>query len=75
MVYFQYTMTTTIKIKEKVKSMLDEYKSESESYSDTIQKLLQKLKKTSIKEQLIEGYKSIDKEQMKEFEEWESANL
>lgn len=55
--------------------MLDEYKAESESYSETIEKLLQKLKKTNMKEQLIEGYKSMDKEQIKEFEEWESANL
>lgn len=74
-VYLWYTVRiTTIKIKAKTKAWLDDFKEESKSYDEVIVKLMQKVVAKNLKQRLIEGYKSIGKEDIKFLEEWENAS-
>ena len=65
---------TTVKLQKRTKKALDELKEGSESYDEVISTLILNVKRKSLKEQLIEGYKSIDAEDMKEFHEWEAVS-
>ncbi len=65
---------TTVKLQKSTKNALDELKGKDESYDQVISTLIFSVKKKSLKEELIEGYKSIDAEDMKEFHEWEAVS-
>ncbi len=65
---------TTVKVHQRTKMDMDSVKREKETYDDLIQRLLEKEKKKKLREALIEGYKSMGKEDLKELEEWEVAS-
>ncbi|MAE42919.1 hypothetical protein CMO93_04050 [Candidatus Woesearchaeota archaeon] len=66
--------TTTIKLKKITKSALNHLKSRRESYDDAIHKLIEQSKDKTLESELIEGYKSLGKEDLKMLEEWETAS-
>jgi len=67
-------MVTTIKIHQGTKSALDDLKKEHESYDNAIKRIVEAMKHKDLKNQLIEGYKSMGKEDLETLEEWEIAS-
>ena len=74
-VYPKYTMdTTTVKLHKSTKSILDKFKDKGESYDVVIKRLISNLKKINLKEELIEAYKSMSKNDLKILKEWENTS-
>lgn len=65
---------TTVKIYKTTKSALDELRVEGESYDQVIGKLISQSTHKNLKENLIAGYKSLDKRDIKLLEEWEASS-
>ncbi|MEK6932796.1 MAG: hypothetical protein AABW56_03295 [Nanoarchaeota archaeon] len=65
---------TTIKLKKSTKLALKSFIKENESYDVAIRKLISKIKYKDLKENLIEGYKTNSKENLKILNEWENAS-
>ena len=65
---------TTIKLEKSTKSELDNIKLKSESYNAAIKRLISHVNNSSIKEDLIEAYKSMGKKDLQLLEEWEQAS-
>ena len=65
---------TTIKLQRNTKSELDSIKAESESYDAAIKKLISGMKNKNLKRELIEGYQSMGKKDLKLLEEWDSSS-
>ena len=75
LVYFGYTMeTTTIKLHQNTKSLLDEVKHKTESYDAVIRRITTLMKKSDIHDQLVEAYKKMAKRDVHILEEWETAS-
>ncbi len=65
---------TTIKLKPKTKITLERLKRGSESYDILINRLISKVKHSSLKKELAECYESRDKDFLSELKEWENAS-
>ncbi len=65
---------TTVKIKKRTKSALNQFREKSESYDNIINKLISKIKSKNLKNELIQGYKESAKDNIKLLEEWENAS-
>ena len=66
--------TTTVKIRDETKSSLDEIKVESETYDEVINRIIFAVKKRNLKNELVEGYTAVGKDDLDTLEEWESAS-
>ncbi|MBS3168736.1 hypothetical protein J4216_06420 [Candidatus Woesearchaeota archaeon] len=67
-------METTIKLSKNTKSALDSLKTSNETYEDVISNLISEKKRKTLKDDLIEAYKSRGKQDLRILEEWESAS-
>ncbi len=65
---------TTVKIRRSTRLALNEFKGEKESYDDAINKLISKIKKKNLREDLIEGYKKMGPYDLELISEWEIAS-
>ena len=65
---------TTIKLQKSTKSELDKIKLDSESYNAAIKRLVSDARNSSLKEELIEAYKGMGKEDLELLEEWEQVS-
>ena len=65
---------TTVKIRDSTKMALDGMKKDRESYDEVIERLIAQIKNKSLKKELIEGYKSMGKEDLELLEEWDSIS-
>ena len=65
---------TTVKIRDETKSSLDELKSDRESYDDVIAKLVLVSKNKNLNNELIDGYKTVGKNDLKILREWDFAS-
>lgn len=65
---------TTVKIYQGTKYALDRLRTQSESYDEIIKKLITKLQNKDLKDQLIEAYKTKNKQDLKILDEWEPAS-
>lgn len=65
---------STVKIKKSTKMALDQIKESNESYDEVIERLVSKELKKTLRDELIEGYKRIGKEDLELLEEWEVAS-
>jgi len=65
-------MVTTIKVTRETKALLDHMKQHKQTYDELIAELAHKQQHNTLKKDLIKGYQEED---MKEFYEWEKANL
>ncbi len=65
---------TTVKIRDSTKMALDGMKKDRESYDEVIERLIAQIKNKSPKKELIEGYKSMGKEDLELLEEWDSIS-
>ena len=65
---------TTLKLRKSTKHELDEFRNKNESYDMTIKKIISKIKLKNLKNDLIEGYKSSTKNNLKILGEWENAS-
>lgn len=65
---------TTIKLQKSTKSELDQLKLKSESYNAAIRRLISNASNLSLKAELIEAYKGMDRKDLELLEEWEQAS-
>lgn len=68
------SIVTTIKLEKSTKSELDRLKIKSESYDAAIKRLVSKERNSRLREELVEAYKAMGKEDLKLLEEWEQAS-
>ncbi len=66
--------STTIKIHEETKMILDNIKKNDESYEDAIKRLISESKRSNLREKLIEGYKKRSEESLEILKEWENSS-
>lgn len=70
-------MITSIQVHEHVKQQLDQLKNGKESYEEVIQSLITQaeMQKRTQKDLLIEGYREMAQESLKQVKGWASADL
>ena len=67
-------MTTTIKIQEATKSHLDAFREEGDSYDRTIARILSRIRKANLKDELKEAYKQLAERDSRILKEWEVSS-
>lgn len=67
-------MITTIKVHKQTKQELDSFRRDSESYDIIINKLLSKVRRDNLKEELIEAYAQKAESDKQLVSEWEQAS-
>jgi len=65
---------TTVKLQKQTKSALDKLKSERESYDQVIGKLIAQTRNKDLREELVKGYNTIGKEELRVLNEWEATS-
>ncbi len=65
---------TTIKLQKETKTQLNKIKEDRDTYDDLIRRLIAKEKQKHLKEDLINAYKELGKEELKILNEWESTS-
>jgi len=65
---------TTVKLHESTKSALSQLREKNDSYDDIISRLVSQSRHKVLKNELIEGYKRLGKEDIRVLKEWETAS-